>query len=305
MRFLLLIVVLTLAGCVFHLSENNIVRAVPGEAIVSGISQDGMWTIEAEEVQVGPKVLLRGALFRKPNATATVLYFGGNGFVLSKHYQYPLSIYKDLPVDVIAFDHRGYGGSTGTAALDALMDDGLLIYDHVNALPTVSAKPLIVHGHSLGSFVAGNIARHRTLDGLVLESSATSTEEWARGFTERVRWIRKVVKVMPDSNLKGKGNSSVMATLNEPVLIVVGRDDTTTRPEMSQALFEQAAVPADWKELLVVEAAHHMNASRGAAYRGAFARLVARAPATIDDPQLNSKNLDVTSQKIKQGLIQP
>ena len=52
------------------------------------------------------------------------------------------------------------------------------------------------------------------------------------------------------------------------LLIVLGRDDTTTRPEMSQALFEQAAVPVDWKELLVVKAAQHMNVSRGAAYRG-------------------------------------
>ena len=253
-----------------------------------------MWTIDAAEIQTEPGVTLRGAFFRKPNSTSTVLYFGGNGFVLSKHYRYLQSIYEDLPVDVIAFDHRGYGGSTGTAELAALMKDGLLIHDHVKTLSTVSAKPLIVHGHSLGSFVAGNIARHRTLDGLVLESSATSTEEWAQGFTERARWTRKIVKVVPDSNLRGKGNSGVMATLNEPVLIVVGRDDTTTRPEMSEALFEQAAVPGNWKELLVVEAAHHMNASMGAAYRSAFLRLAARAASTVYDRQLKSKQLHST-----------
>ncbi|MDN5785294.1 MAG: lysophospholipase, partial [Corynebacterium casei] len=273
-----------------HVSENNIVRATAGEAVVSGISHNGMWTIDAQEIQIEPRVTLRGAFFRKPGSTATVLYFGGNGFVLSKHYRYLLSIYEDLPVDVIAFDHRGYGGSTGTAELDALMKDGLLIHDHVKSLSTVSAKPLIVHGHSLGSFVAGNIARHRTLDGLVLESSATSTEEWAQGFTERTRWIRKVVTVVPDLSLQGKGNSGVMATLNEPILIVVGRDDTTTRPEMSEALFEQAAVPGDWKELLVVEGAHHMNASRGTAYREAFLRLAARAASRIDERQLSRRS---------------
>ena len=29
------------------------------------------------------------------------------------------------------FDYRGYGGSTGTATLDAILGDGLSIYDRV------------------------------------------------------------------------------------------------------------------------------------------------------------------------------
>ncbi len=277
MRFLILALAMALGGCVLHVSEKNIVHPQPGAPLASGTSQDGAWTIEALSVPVDSTVTLRGAIFRKPNSTATVLYFGGNGFVLSKHYQYVLGIYKNLPVDFVAFDYRGYGGSSGVATLDGMMKDGLAIYDHVKTMPELASKPLIVHGQSMGSFVAGHVASQRTLDGLVLESSATTAEDWVGGFAKRTILIRKAVV---DSSLKGKGNSAVMATLNEPVLIVVGKDDDTTRPEMSQALFEQAAVPDDWKELLVVPHAGHINAALGAGYGTSFLRLLSHASHT-------------------------
>jgi hypothetical protein len=217
---------------------------------------------------------LRGAWFHRPGAVATVLYFGGNGFVLSRHHPYVLGIYKSLPVDVIAFDHRGYGASTGHASVDALLADGPVVYDAVRALPALAGKPLVVHGHSLGSFVAGSVAQARRLDGLVLESSATTAEDWVKGFADQSMFVRKVV-VAPA--LQGRGNAPVMATLDEPVLIVVGDRDRTTPPAMSRALFEQAAVAATDKELLRVEDAGHMDASMKPAYRAAFERLLDHA----------------------------
>lgn len=241
--------------------------------MTSGTSTDGVWTIEALTVAPDSAVSLRGAAFRKPGSTATVLYFGGNGFVLGQHHDYMLEIYRDLPVDVIAFDHRGYGGSGGSASMDGLLADGVLLYDHVAAMAGVAERPLILHGHSLGSFIAGHVATNRALGGLVLESSATSAEEWVEGFKDRPFWVRKVGV---DSTLAGKGNSGAMASLDEPVLIVVGKNDTTTRPEMSYALFEQAVVPESSKELLVVDGAGHMNATKGAPYRDAFLRLLER-----------------------------
>lgn len=273
-RFLFIITLIALSGCVLHVSERNIVHPRTGKAQKTGVSADGAWTIEALSISVNPTVTLRGAFFRRPNSKATLLYFGGNGFVLSKHFEYVLRIYKDLPVDVVAFDHRGYGGSTGTASIEALMHDGTLVYDHVKAMPDASKRRLIVHGHSLGSFITGNIVSQRTLDGVVLESSATSAEEWVQGFADRSIWIRKA---LVDSTLKGRGNSSIMATLDEPVLIVAGQNDETTKPEMSKALFEQATVANDKKELLIVAGAGHMPASNTSAYRNAFLRLLRRA----------------------------
>jgi alpha-beta hydrolase superfamily lysophospholipase len=274
MRFAFPLLLLSaLAGCAVHVAENNIVIPRAGEALQGGTFET--WTIAPVSVAAGDGATLRGGWFRKPGARATVLYFGGNGFVLARHYRHVLRIYRDLPVDVVAFDHRGYGASDGTASLDALMSDAGALHRFVAAMPGRGSGPLLVHGHSLGSFIAGGLAAHATLDGLVLESSATTAEDWVQGFVDHSIWLRKAT-VAP--SLQGKGNLMAMAGLDEPLLLVVGEKDTTTRPEMSRALFDHAALPGDRKELLVVDGAGHMDAALAPAYGRAFARLLGHLP---------------------------
>ncbi len=273
MKILIIFLTFFLSGCVAHVSENALVRAASSDRILPDISPDGVWKINPISLQLDSNTTLRGAVFSKPKSIATVLYFGGNGFVLSKHFDYLLSVYGEQPVDLVIFDHRGYGSSTGTASLDAIISDGLSTYDHVRAMASTSGKPLIVHGQSLGSFIAGDIASHRVLSALILESSATTAEEWVQGFVDNSLWVRKGVV---ESTLKGKGNAGVMARLNEPVLIVVGKNDTTTRPGMSESLFRQANLPASSKELLVVVGAGHNNAAKSADFNSAFSRLLTR-----------------------------
>lgn len=275
----LLLPLLALAGCSVHVAENNIVVPRPGEAVQAGTFES--WAIEPLSATATDGATLRGASFRRPGARATVLYFGGNGFVLARHYRHVLRIYRDLPVNVVAFDHRGYGASEGEASLDALMGDAAVLHRFTAALPERTPGPLLVHGHSLGSFIAGGLAAQATLDGLVLESSATTAEDWVQGFVDHSIWLRKAT-VAP--SLQGKGNLAAMAGLDEPLLLVVGAEDTTTRPEMSRALFERAALPADRKELLVVAGAGHMDATLAPGYGEAFARLLQRLPERRPEP---------------------
>lgn len=262
----------SLTACVAHVGEENLIIPRAGAPVVAGSTADGHWIVQPLEVDPEPGVSLRGAWYHRPDAVATVLYFGGNGFVLSQHAHHVLGIYLALPVDVIAFDHRGYGASTGHASIDALLADGPLIYDAMRARAAFAAHPLLVHGHSLGSFVAGAVARSRHLDGLVLESSATSAEDWAQGFADHSLLLRRV-ELAP--SLQGRGNGGVMAALDEPLLLVVGSRDETTRPAMSRALYAAAAVTD--KELLVVDGARHMDAALQPSYRDAFQRLLGRA----------------------------
>jgi len=276
MKLLFAVLVVLLSGCVARVSKNALVKGRPGERIDPAVSQSGSWKIDPVSIQLESDVSLSGARFSKPNSIATVLYFGGNAFVLSKSNESVLSIYKEQPVDLVMLDYRGYGGSTGIASLDAILADGVLIYDYVRAMSSIADKPLVVHSQSLGSFVAGNVASQRTLSALVLESSATTAEDWVQGFVDSSIWIRKGI-VQSTLKGKGKGNASAMASLDEPLLIVVGKDDTTTRPVMSEALFKQASVPASWKELLIVSGAGHNDEEKGVDFNSAFSRLLDRA----------------------------
>lgn len=270
--FIIFVAMLALiTGCVARVSENALIRPTVGEKLSNGKSVDGLWMVSSLDIPRRDGVSLYAAHFTRPETKALVLYFGGNGFTISKFHQTILDVYAPHAVDVVIVDHRGYGGSNGIASLDALMQDALHAYDFVKALAQYKDKPIIVHGQSLGSFMAGEVAKNRTLDALVLESSATTAEDWVQGFVNNSMMLRKGVV---EGSLKGRGNLDVMRSLDEPVLIVVGKNDTTTRSEMSSQLYAAAKVDESLKEILIVADAGHNNASRGKEYRASFARLL-------------------------------
>ena len=65
--------------------------------------------------------------------------------------------------------------------------------------------------------------------------------------------------------------------LDEPVLIVVGAKDQTTRSAISTKLFEAAKMPSAMKKLLIVPGAGHNNSTADPRFRSAFLRLIAVA----------------------------
>lgn len=266
--------IVILSGCVAHVSETALIRATPGTTLPDGRTEDETWLVTSLDIQRPDGAALYAAHFTRKEATALVLYFGGNGFVISKHHRILLDVYKKHPVDVLMVDHRGYGGSGGVASLDAMLTDAVAAYDIARNMPNYQGRPIIVHGQSLGSFMAGEVARQRVLDGLVLESSATTAEDWVQGFVDASIFVRKGVV---EGDLQGKGNLVVMQSLDEPVLIVVGDSDNTTRSDMSAALYAAASLPNELKELLIVPGAGHNNAILGTAYRDAFGRLLSKA----------------------------
>src|SRR5690606_30561650 len=117
-----------------------------------------------------------------------------------------------------------------------------------------AGMPLLLHGHSLGSFMAGHVAAERKVDGVILESSVTTTEDWTAHLrSQQSWWLRMLVwRVEPDEALSRMGNQAAVARLDEPVLFVVGADDDITPPRFSRSLFETAPLPQGRKQLLVV-----------------------------------------------------
>ncbi|PJF33247.1 MAG: alpha/beta hydrolase, partial [Phototrophicales bacterium] len=125
------------------------------------------------------------------------MYFGGNQFTVRQSGAKILRALSSVGVNLIMFDHRGYGESTGTPSVENLRQDAIDNYDFARKL--IQGK-LIVHGQSLGSFEAGAVASVRSLDGLVLESSATNVEEWANVL---VPWYARLfVRLNISSELK-------------------------------------------------------------------------------------------------------
>ena len=81
-----------------------------------------------------------------------------------------------LEKSIVIFDRRGLGASGGNATVASIVNDSIEQYRFIKN--ELLAKKVIVHGFSLGSFIAGQLAKSEPLDALVLQGSATNIDDW-------------------------------------------------------------------------------------------------------------------------------
>jgi fermentation-respiration switch protein FrsA (DUF1100 family) len=271
---------LLLGGCVARIGSSGLVRAMPDAALDlaaarKALPEDG---IAERRIAMPDGVQLYSVLFTRPDARATVLYFGGNGYRVGRFGVWTAQRFAAVPVNIVLVDHRGYGRSEGVPTVEALIADAPRVYDAVRAWSELARKPLVVHGQSMGSFMAGEVARERTLDGLVLESSVTTGREWGDYIEDKYLLVRRADV---EEKLAAAGNLPVMASLDEPLLLLVGAEDETTPAFFSQRLYDAAKVPAERKQLAVVPGRGHndvmLDPSFGPLYGGFIDRVAGHA----------------------------
>lgn len=273
-----------LAGCkTVQVTERTLIRPLPADSAAHAAflaTVPAPYDFEERRVETDDGASLYTLILRRPQATHTVLYFGGNMFRVSRMGPDAVKYLGPLRVNLVLVDHRAYGQSTGEpGGIEQLERDALAVYDVVRSDPDLAATRIIVHGHSLGSFLAGYVAQERRLDGLVLESSATTGEEWIRYADRRPWFIRPFIHLEVEDRLRAAGNLSRMAGLDESLMVLVGSEDAVTPPPLSRKLYLSAGVPSEKKRLHVLRGAGHNDVPAHPyfliAYRE-FLRLVAR-----------------------------
>ncbi len=249
-----------LTGCMTaRVEESNIYRPIAGgelsQEAVSAVAPS--YRLERESIIVRDGAVLHGVWLRQPGARHTVLLFGGNGFVVARGAKLA-SLFEALGVDLMMIDHRGYGESepgSGSPSIQALMWDGEDVFDSLASRPGMSPTAVVIHGHSLGSFVAGHVATVRDSGGLVLQSSATTADDFARG--QIPFYAQPFVRVQVADSLRTGGNLQNMSRIDEPLLILVGAEDRTTVPSMSRRLYAASPLAAESKTLMIVAGRGH------------------------------------------------
>ena len=266
-----LLSLLLLAGCAVQISERTFLHPIPGGALSAEELEGaaGVYDMSDQWITAPDGVRLSAVLLRQPGARTTILYFGGNGFTIERHGAFIAGLFAPLGVDVMIVDHRGYGRSGGVPTEAKLEADGIVAFDYLTRTLGVDPARVVVHGQSLGSFIAGRVAAERPTGGVVLESSATTTEEWVAANLRGAR--RMIVRAEIDPTLRGRGNLANMARIEEPLLILVGAADRTTPPSLSEALYAASPLLAGRKTLAIVPGADHndvlLHPEASAAYR--------------------------------------
>ena len=264
------------AGCTAHVGEDSLLHPIAGGGIdAAALAQAApAYRLTEHWIAAPDGARLSAVLLRQPGARATILYFGGNGYTIERFGAHTAALFAGAGLDLMIVDHRGYGRSEGTPSQANMEADGVAAFDYLAGLDGMRADRIVVHGHSLGSFIAGRVAAERPAAGVVLESSATTAEQWVDA---RHRGLaRALVRVEIDETLRGRGNLPNMPRIEEPVLILVGARDRTTPPLLSEALYAASPLPEGRKILAIIPGSGHNDVLLAPAARRAYADFLVR-----------------------------
>lgn len=274
---LLLLPAVLMLGCsTIQIDEDDVFLPKPS-VTPERFSVEGV-TLNEHFIAVNDSITLNAWHLTQPKADATVLFFGGNGFYLVQSLGY-IEALTDLPLNVILWDYRGYGTSDGSPSVPAFKSDALAAYRFATDSLRVPTDRLVLHGHSLGTFLATYVASERSAAGVVLENPATDVQGWVRSV---IPWyIRLFVDVDIDSTLQAESNRARVHDLDRPLLVIGGTEDQVTAPDMARTLHAEAASPH--KQLVMVDGGGHNALYKESDYRSAYRTLLQQVADTATD----------------------
>jgi len=118
---------------------------------------------------------------QNPDSAKTVLFCHGNGGNISHRIETVIFLLQ-RGVNVMLFDYRGYGRSSGSPTESNTYDDVKAAYDWLISEKSVKPSNIIIFGRSLGGAVAVDLASKISCGGLIVESSFDSAIEMAKGY---------------------------------------------------------------------------------------------------------------------------
>ncbi len=209
---------------------------------------EGWWHLQsrigAEDVWLTAQdgVKLHGWYASPPEARLATLFLHGNAGNVTHRIQAILAI-REAGSAVLVVDYRGFGKSEGSpsekgVALDAEAAFAWLIQKGFEA------NRIVLHGESLGTAVAVDLATRKPCAGMVLEAPFTSASHVAG----------TVVPVLGRTLVNGFNSLSLIKRVKVPLMVIHGTQDEVIPFRMGKELFEAANEP---KRLWAVEGAGH------------------------------------------------
>ena len=178
--------------------------------------------------------LLHGWWIEAPRPSAGhVLLCHGNGGSVGDRVLH-LRLLRDAGLDVLVFDYRGYGRSSGKADEAGTYTDARAARAALLSRPGVDPSSLILLGESLGGAVALALALDDAPRGLILQSAFTSVRDMAR-----VHYPFIPRALVPDAY----PSLSRIARLRAPLLVLHGERDEVVPLAHGRALFDAAPGP--------------------------------------------------------------
>jgi uncharacterized protein len=205
----------------------------------------------------------------KPDAPWVLISHGNYGNIGYGGRPQFYAWFRDLGVNLFAYDYRGFGASDGVPSEAGVYADADAAYRYVTETLRVSPSRIILFGHSLGTGVTIELARHVPAAGLILEDAYTSVAN--RG--------QEVFRLLPIKLIARSRFASIdkIGELALPKLFLHARNDRTIPIEHGRRVFAAAPEP---KQFVEMDAGHAdaYTADR-ARYYGAIDAFIRRVTA--------------------------
>jgi len=204
---------------------------------------------QAEEVWIDTAdgERLHGWYLRARNPIASSLYCHGNtGNLTNVAHLMPRLLNSGF--NVLLWDYRGYGKSTGWASVGGVITDTIAAAQYHDAIRP-RHLPSILFGFSLGGAIAAQVIQRYPFDGLILQST----------FNTLPAITRVAFPGLPLHLLSGRAFDTTRAlrTLHVPLLILHGTKDEACPCWMADVMYE--ACNGATKTILRVEGGLHKD----------------------------------------------
>ena len=190
----------------------------------------------------------------QPGSGLATLFLHGNAGNIT-HREYHANEIRASGSALLLLDYRGYGKSEGSPSESGVYADADAAYDFL-IQAGYPPKRIVLHGESLGTAVALDLASRRECAGVILEAPLRSVGAIAAG----------VVPVLGPLLVRGFDSERKIGRVGAPLLIIHGTSDDIVPFSHGQALFAAAREP---KWFWAVKGARHNDlvVEAGTAYR--------------------------------------
>jgi uncharacterized protein len=185
-------------------------------------------------------------------ARADIVYFHGNGGNLSIWLPILAGV-QASGLNVLAFDYRGYGRSTGSPTekglyrdADAVLAELARLRQRESAAGSTVRRPIIYWGRSLGGPVAAYATTVTRPDGLILESTFPDK----RAVLGR-QFVLRTLNLLASFRFE---TADMLRGFDRPTLVMHGDADSVVPYAAGRALFERLSEP---KRFVTLRGADH------------------------------------------------
>ncbi len=224
----------TVAVYAYGFSDRSILPSPP-------TSYETLPGLKSLSIAQGQSIAIR--YFQNPQAKYTLLMSHGNGEDLGD-LESEMERFRDLGLNVLAYDYRGYGKSEGSASVSNVYGDVERAYQYLTEELRVPPDRILLYGRSVGGGPSTYLAARKPVAGMILESTFISTFR-----------VVVPVQILPFEKFP---NQSHLRQTRVPVLIIHGTDDRVIPYWHGRSLYESAVGP---RAFLSVPGAGHNDVS--------------------------------------------